>query len=290
MDSGAMADLREIGAQLDQNRFPRVHDGGIVVPRDAGRLGSTRGKEKADVSRKRRSSAGPRKGPAGWQGQAVRPGSAGGASPVLGADLRERYEGELGALLSAYPDTRVWKHEAGMWLLTESAVLSGLGKKATFFVLVPFARRFRVRTWAFWTTALSVNWIGPRHTNFPDGSICAFEPRDQTWVPGGSLVKLFDFYTVWALRHLHLETFDRWPGYQSVPEPFERLQELRDDEYCGCEKSHKLYGECCKPGDLEKRASGIDFVLKRGRRQPPDDIVRFVRVRDQVPPLEKFLA
>lgn len=221
--------LQEIGAHLDQDQFPVVHNGGIVMPSESIISPLTLGKEKTNVrSRQRGSSTRPWQGPTGWQGQAYGPRPTRDAASVVCSSLQKQYEGQLDAVQEAYPDTEYWHQMEGLWLLTESTLLHGLGKKATFLTMFPDTKKFAVKSWSFWTTQISFEWVGPRHTNFPDGSICAFEPRDKTWVSGDSIVELLDLYSLWAFRHLHLETFGRWPGYQSVPHPYERLTELRD--------------------------------------------------------------
>jgi hypothetical protein len=91
--------------------------------------------------------------------------------------------------------------EGGFWMYTESALLPELGRTVSYLTGVSTDRHF-VKSWAFYSSAVGVFWIGPRHTNFPDGSICAFEPRDGTWCFGDSLVELLDLYTVWAIRHI----------------------------------------------------------------------------------------
>jgi hypothetical protein len=182
-----------------------------------------------------------------------------------------------------------------MWLLTNSAVLNGLGKKATFLVAIPFDPRLRVRSWGFWTTVIGVRWIGPRHTNWPDGDICAYTPSDGTWKVGGSLVKLLDLNTLWALRHLHFEEFGRWPGYHSAPHPYERITELQDDEFCGCENSHRLYRDCCKVSDLaeDQARIALDFCLRYlggGTRRAPEIIAKFAMRRSDPPQIRSFSA
>ena len=130
-------------------------------------------------------------------------------------------------------------------------------------------------------------WIGPRHTNFPDGSVCAFEPADKTWVIGDPLVTLLDLYTLWALRHLHLQVFGRWPGHQAVRHPYERILELREDEHCGCDMSDKLYGKCCRDRDLrrDRIADAVNFIIlaSGGLRKPPNSVVKFVREHIEPP-------
>ena len=153
--------------------------------------------------------------------------------------------------------------------------------------------------WAFWSGDGCVEWIGPRHTNFGDGSICAFGAQDQIWTDGGDPTALLDLYSVWAVRHLHLEIFGRWPGRQytlTSPDPraqaYYRRIECLDAELCAC-GSTTTYAKCCKARDLQ-----VDFVkgpkesLKAPpggfpTRHPPPAIVRFAmeptappRIRD----------
>ncbi|WP_157700429.1 hypothetical protein [Rhizobium etli] len=88
--------------------------------------------------------------------------------------------------------------------------------------------------------------------------MCAYHPTlDNAWSPGGDLRTLLDLYSVWALRHLHLAVFDRWPGRQhAMPDaagrsdPYYRLLQFKEAELCSC-GSHRRYGECCRPHDLK---------------------------------------
>jgi hypothetical protein len=294
MDDQVRWVLREIGAQLDQNRFPTVHNGGVVVPSSPPVVAPPLGTEMANATcRPNGPATGPRQGSASWQRTTGRPRPARRTTSATRRRYRAAYETQLTDVGAAYPETEVWFEDAGMWLLTNSAVLNGLGKKATFLVAIPFDPQLRVTSWGFWTAAIGVRWIGPRHTNWPDGDICAFTPSDGTWRPGGSLVKLLDLNTLWALRQLHLEELGRWPGYHSAPHPHERLTELQDDEFCGCEKSHRLYHDCCKTADLaaDRAQIAIDFCrryLRNGPRCPPHAIVSFAMQRRDPPKLRSL--
>lgn len=282
MDTETLNLLKEIGALLDQNRFPHVYNGGFVKPSETTFHTQTLGKEK-EHERQRRSSAG------SWQRPARRQGAPGPAAPVICASLRNKYEKELDEVRETYPGVKTWQQKEGLWLLTESALLRGLGKKATFLIAIPYFPAPYAKSWGFWTTAMYTQWIGPRHTNFPDGSICAFEPKDQTWEIGKPLISLLDLYSIWAIRHLHMATLERWPGRQSVHHPYERLTEIQDDEFCGCDISEKLYKDCCKPNDLalDKEAIKKDFLRRYcgGFRNPPREILKFMAQRDQPPPI-----
>jgi hypothetical protein len=293
--------LREIGEQLDSFSFVYVKNGGLVVPSGPALLPRILGTEKENgKSRETRSETGPRAGTPAWQGSAFGPRAPGdGSRPpgetasVVGAGVREIYEDELNAVQRAYPGTQHWMQDDGMWVLAESSLLPGFFPKANFLVGISFANR-SVRSWGFWgASAIGYSWIGPRHTNFPDGSICAFEQQyDRTWLVGDPLIDLLDLYTLWAVRHLHLRDLGRWPGYQAVPHAYERILELKENEHCGCQNSHKLYGECCRNTDLGGRglapnrlALAIDFTFRfaGGLRKPPAAVLRFLRDR-VVPP------
>ena len=175
-----------------------------------------------------------------------------------------------------------------MWLSVESAVLAGLDRSATFLISIPFRPMSPVRAWAFWTKAIGFKWIGPRHTNAVDGSICAFNPSEGTWRNGGSLVELIDQYTMWTFRHLHLEELHWWPGQQTAQFIHERLTELNDNEWCGCGPGAKRYAVCCKQSDLasDRYRAAIEFVggfLRFKPRQPPASVMRFLWERSNPP-------
>lgn len=251
------------------------------------------GVEKNDEkSRQRRSQTRSRQRPSGWQGAPDRSWTPYQPAPNVCTDIQATYESELTALSDAYPKTLVWHQKEGLWLLTESNLLTGAWQRATFITAIPFAQTLSARSWGFWTD--SMRWIGPRHTNFPDGSICAFEPADKTWSIGDPIVGLLDLYTLWALRHLYLQVFGRWPGYQVVHHPYERFLELRKDEFCGCDKSDRLYGNCCLNTDMDRNhmADAVHFYMHTsgGLRQPPDTVVRFMRNRDEPPDINKLLS
>lgn len=289
MSPQTLQTLREIGRQLDDNLAVNVQNDGIVTPSAAIVSSVTLGEESYNAEPATgRSETRPRTRAASRQGQAGgystgRPWASGRTASLLVPELRAHYEEEIGRITEFYPGTELWDQEQGVWLLVRSSLLYGLTRRAIFATYVSYAA-LAVYSWAFWEDLLTPGtWIGPRHTNFPDGSICAFEPDDSTWVYGRPIVKLFDFYSVWAVRHLHLEVFGRWPGRQSVKYAYERILELRDDEFCGCTNGDKLYGDCCKSKDIASSQipAAIDFFFfSRGRlREPPKAVVDFVHRR-----------
>lgn len=286
--------LRLIGYQLDREIYPSIRNGGIVMPSSftvqSSALGKVSNNDK--TARQRRSKTRP------WEGASGRQGSAGGSGPssspasVIVPDLKRRYEGELDAVQEAYPGAQFWLQGDSLWLLTESALLPGLQRKAVFLTAISYRRRI-ARSWGFWGGFLpGFVWIGARHTNFPDGSICAFEPTDRTWCIGDSAIQLLDLYTLWALRQLHLEVFKRWPGRQVAPYAYERIIELQYDEHCGC-GSNKLYGECCGDQDLagNRIADAVYFLVRTGGlRKPPAAVVTFVNKQTAPPNIEDLLG
>ena len=170
--------------------------------------------------------------------------------------------------------------------MARSYLLPSIREHAIFLVGISLTKRY-VRSWAFWGDPIALpSWIGPRHTNFTDGSICAFEPTDGTWLFGDSLVDLLDLYSVWAVRQLHLRVFGTWPGPQAVPHAYERILEFNDNELCGCGSRGKLYKECCQGKDrnLNQLAEGVRFTLwSKGIRRPPSAVVEFARTKARPP-------
>lgn len=185
-----------------------------------------------------------------------------------------------------------------MWLEVESAVLDGIDRSATFLVAIPFAPGVHPRAWGFWSLRDGRHWIGRRHTNFPDGSICAYVPESGTWREGGRLDALIDLYSVWALRHLHLEVFGRWPGRQYSSHPFYSLVEFKDDELCSCDANEPplQYGECCKPNHLARNLIELkaDFERKVGvhlnDRTPPAPVLDYTERQRPLPPINSILG
>lgn len=237
------------------------------------------GTEKQDEveRRARRSSARKGKRPPRREGTPSQPGSASTTPPVVGEDRRGQYESELDDVSQAYPGAHVWERNTGFWLETCSKLLSGCARSAVIVTAIPAAPH-APRSWGFWSSAA---WIGPRHTNYPDGSICSYEPNDGTWYPGHSLVTLLDLHTLWVLRHLHLALYGRWPGRQAVHNAFERHRELHPDELCGCDSLiDKTYGECCqardKASNLVAAAVRFNIATKGGVRQPPGFLRRYL--------------
>lgn len=292
------ADLDSLGARLDSGFPLSVLNGGIVQPGDDTVDLPLPGKVLRNEQRQKSSSqTTPRQWtPRTWPWQTAGTRTPSKTPPFICKALRQCYEPQLDEVQQAYPGTKVWSDQAeGLMCLVESSILYGLPKKAVFLAAIPYLPGHPVKSWAFWVTPLSVDWIGPRHTNFADGSICAFDPADGSWNPGGSLVELFDLYTVWALRHEYLQQKGRWPGYQSVPFLRERLTEFQSEELCGCEHSSLRYSDCCKEKDLKNSCVGeaISYwfhICGQKHRAPPECITRFIWQRKDPPSLRSLFS
>jgi hypothetical protein len=284
--------VRRIGLGLDRQVFPTVADGGLVVPSEPAAPDLHLGKERNSVKRKKRSATGSWEGSSGWKGQTGWPASP--ATPIVRRSSAADYAEELRRLESAYPVSRVWVVKEGIWLIAHSALGEGLDREAVFVVAIPFDVARNAQGWGFWSrgSLAFAQWIGPRHTNFPHGSICAFDARDGAWQTGDSPVTLLDLYSVWAIRHLHLERFGRWPGSQAARWAYERLVECSEDELCGCGSLDRTYAECCLAEDARRNRiqDAVVFVLETsgGKRSPPAEILQFLREQCVPPPMSRY--
>ena len=283
LSSEGRALLQQFGEAMDRNRTVRVRNRGIVC--FEGENPEPAVQETSDEHRQgpRGPAARSRQGSAGRQGPADRPRTPRARPRVR--SLRTAYEEQLGELEKAYPTLRVFPDDDGMWLHVNSALLDGLTADATFLVALPFIVDAGPRAWAFWNTPTGFRWMGDRHTNFFDGSICAFSPtEDDAWSEGESLATLVDLYSVWAMRHLHHEVIGRWPGkHYSLPHPYYRLVEVKPDELCTCGIPGARYGTCCRPNDLKHNIFRLkaDFEARHGGRgirdrAPPTAIADFI--------------
>lgn len=290
MNTTALQLLEEIGNQLNSGQFPCVRDGGTVMPGNVTISYDALGKEKKDGSGKAstRSSTGSRKWTTSRKGSSRQRRQTRNTSQVFNAKVRKDYLRDVKRLTKAYPSTRAWDTPHGLWTLVKTLPIAESNRPATFLVFLPYGEELPLRAWGFWSTVLGHRWIGPRHTNHPDGTICAYEPDDQTWLRGDRLIKLIDIYCVWAARHLYLERFGLWPGYQAVHHAYERLTEIHDDEYCGCDLAGRRYADCCKPDDLKLDRSQIqnDFESKYGTKEVPEVVIDFVCGKGPLPQIK----
>ena len=277
MYQSATETLATIGKQLHAGGMPRILNNGILVPSDDIVLSQKLGK-RTKVNEPSEYTFRPKTQP--WERRGTSPARSrpsNQATQIVEQQLSDIYLAQIEEIKQAYPSSRFWPMEDGLWIKVHSQLLDNPLFGATFIIHLPFTPFHRVRGWGFWNND---SWIGPRHTNFPDGSICAFDQLDETWLPGGKIVHLIDLYSLWACKHLHLQFYGFWPGYQSITNPHERLTEINDNEYCGCNNYDTLYRECCYADDQKFSLLSISISLivknQMSNRLPPREVVEFL--------------
>lgn len=246
--------LRRMGEDLDRDIYPMVHVDGMVQP-DSSRVSNPSGKETTNGNDAEARAARPetRQG----EGASVGGSASEGAQarllrlPGLTEDLAQR----LARALAAYPNMRVRVAPPVVWLLTRNHPIEDLPDEALVLTCLPLDQNRGVGhenrpfiSWAWWDLGL---WIGPRHTNFGDGSICSFEPSHGTWHPGDPILTLLDLHAVWVARQLHLRHLGHWPGKQILHTAHERLTDQRPGELCGC-GALRPYSVCHEPEDRSR--------------------------------------
>lgn len=264
--------LAMLGQAIDVGHLTEVFDGGRVEVLELN------GKEVNDNEQRQRTggpATGTRQGSQGaWR--------ASGESGTVGIGSEEVVQlAELDSLRQAYP-SQIIQGDYGLWVIVKAKPLGDDGPQVTFVIALPHDRRIDVKSWGFWKLGEFPKPIGPRHTNFPDQSICAFVPDDQTWTRDMGILALVDLYSTWVIRQLFFQNFGRWPGDQIGASALYRRLEFSNDEWCGCGSGEK-YGECHAKSDrsmtdAEAEAEHLSvFKLPYVRRKVPISIQRFVR-------------
>jgi hypothetical protein len=270
--------LQRVGSALDQGRSIRVLGGGMVVAEEP-YIDDDERKRDDETRGTQGSAAGSRQRSAGWEGATRRPRPAGPLLQTGSGDFRNDFEESLPALRLNYPGTRIWDDEIGLWAVVPSFPLGPNGPQAYLLAGLPFEATPKRRCWGYWKRGSRLSWVGPRHTNFPEASICAFDDVNA-WRPSEGLTKLFDVYSVWLLCQLHLQAFGRWPGPQHSINSYYRLHEFREGELCSCD-SGRAYFECHRLQDLLENQSLAEQEFRAiaggglGDRMVPLGITRF---------------
>ncbi len=284
--------LEIVGQQLDDSVFPRIMDGGLVLPSKPHIQFQHLGKElqneqesPAPTASFQGSSSERWSGTASF-GTALAAAATslgerppGASSPFALLPEHDELYGGVYAVSNAYPETEVHQVQEGFWLKSQSLLFPPPGRQAIFLTAINTRYRF-IAGWGFWFGGhMGASWIGPRHTNYPDGSICAFEPNSPVWSYGDSLIELLDLYTLWAVRHLHLEHKGWWPGPQASDRAYERANEFQGREYCGCAQPKGRYATCCQATDKIGRSVQETLTYRlfdsRWVRKPPASVLRF---------------
>jgi hypothetical protein len=272
-----LAHLRTVGEALDKDVFPHVFQEGFVA---LAPLEDAPSKEQADGERQRA------RGPSTRSWTGTEAGS--GRTSSQTASVRSGHQQPvrppvLEELHIAYP-TQFIEGDHGLWIVVTGYPLGTDGPQVTFVVAYPYADTVAPKAWGYSKLGDFPKFIGPRHTNFPDASICAFVPNEATWRRADGIVALIDLYSTWAFRHLYFEHFGRWPGQQHGPSALYRRTEFRSDEWCGC-GSGLRYAACHEAADAllseeeareeHRRVMGADY----SDRRPPRCVSKFVRSR-----------
>ena len=281
-----LAALKEVGLALFEGRTLQVGKQGIVsvMPCDQrkdekGYDNGERQRTHGSATRSRKRRQGARRAPASER--TIRSGNLSG---IYGAALPE--------VRDAYGTVRTFNDADGMWLAVRARPLGSDGPQATFIIGLPSKVGYGPRSWAFWSGDASP-WIGHRHTNYPDGSICAFPPH-TVWFDGDSLLQLIDFYSQWSARHIYHSVFDRWPGTQTDIGPWYRLNEFKLGELCSCGSGRDYY-RCHRLLDLLEKQSEIEksFLIQSGglavgAQRPPAAVSDFAgNLNGRPPPLSQ---
>ena len=203
---------------------------------------------------------------------------------------RDYYQAQVGAIRKQYPGTMCRGEASGLWLVVPAYPLGMPGPQVIFICAIPDDNRARIVSWAFWRNSKFCAWIGPRHTNYPDGSVCAFPPDQGFWGEGDRLVHYLDRSCEWCLRHVHLWLEKYWPGPQTGMGPHYQLTEGLPQELCFC-GSGKEYYTCCRNEDQENASDRWrdDFLaltggIDVGCQHPHRQIVKYaMRTRTKLP-------
>ena len=268
-----------IGAALFKGQPIRVGQRGLVFPRPQFVTQVEKDYQDGKSEGSRRPTAGPRQGRQG----PPRPGHSDPADLVRWAvQCREQFE----QLRHTYPSAKLWPDRAGTWLAVRTFPIGEGGPQALLLIAVPFGGP-RVFAWAYWYEQGHAKWIGPRHTNFNEGSICAFpllsDHLDCEW----PLTRYLDLLSEWCARHLYLALRQKWPGPQEGLWVSYRLSETLPGECCPRCGRLQMYETCCKPldeADALVGREGPHGPAPQGGRTPPPQIREFAKRGGRNPP------
>jgi hypothetical protein len=195
-----------------------------------------------------------------------------------GQALRPRYAHLLKSVREFYPSLLSREVKDGLWVIVQSHPL-GLGDPRFWICLfLPYSDLFDPKAFAFSKISPPLRAVGPRHTNYPDASICAYIPADDAWRPGDSPLTLLNLYAEWIVCHLYFELEQRWPGAQFGMDAIYRNVEFGAQDWCTCD-SGRRYGECHMGSDRVE----VEMLKLRGKyvglgtRIVPASIEKFAR-------------
>jgi hypothetical protein len=172
---------------------------------------------------------------------------------------------QIEAVRDKYPSAKISSDPVGTWLAVRTCPIGADGPQALLLIAIPQAPR-KAEAWAFWINPRGTSWIGPRHTNFPNGSICAFPLNSDHLDCACPLRRYIDLLSEWCARHLYLAVHTKWPGPQEGLWVAYRLGETQPGECCPRCGMLVLYEDCCK--SLDER----ELVDPRNPPAPPPDL------------------
>lgn len=242
-----LAHLRAIGNALFKGVPLRVSQDGLVYPKP--QLSSEKDEDYGQSEGTHGSSAGPREGRQGAPGRPRYPDHSDLLRWCVSEDQQCR------RLKEAYSGTKWWPDRQGTWLVVRSYPIGRCGPQALILILVPPIGP--VSAWAFWYVPGNAIWIGPRHTNLGDASVCAFPPEENHLECAFPLTRYVDLLSEWCARHLYYAVHEKWPGPQEGRWRYYRRMETRPGECCPRCGGLSFYEDCCKILD-EAEASPED--------------------------------
>lgn len=155
----------------------RVGFKGLVTPRPSFVTQAEKEYEDGKSEGPRRSATGSRQGRQG-------PPRSGHSDPSDLLRWAVQVERQFEVLRDAYPSAKLWSDRAGTWLAVRTFPIGEGGPQVLIIVAIPIGTD-RVKGWGYWYKPGRATWIGPRHTNFPDGSNCASRPSLITLIVTG---------------------------------------------------------------------------------------------------------
>jgi len=235
-----------------------------------------------------RSAPGPR---AGWR-TAERPWRASGEACNIGSEALLEAFGTEFRILARHYAALAFEDELGLWVVASSEPLGANGPRIEFLVAFPLDQSLMPKGWAFQRIGKRLKPMSLKHTNFPDASICAFVPGDDTWSPNDGMVALIDIASVGAVNKLHREHLGYWPGKQYGASALYRRLEFKPEELCGC-LSGKSYKNCHQGVDslVSEEAARTEFRkifrCEYDSRSFPDALIRAAESNwKAIPPMQ----
>lgn len=119
--------------------------------------------------------------------------------------------------------------------------------------------------------------VGPRHTNYPDASVCSHIPENDAWRPGDNPLRLLNLCAEWLVCQLFLKVEKRWPGKQFGMDEIYRHAEFQPEEWC-CDSGLR-YGECHATADAEfvRELKRTGRYRDHGPRVVPHKVLAFAK-------------